>query len=154
MTVVSLDERRRRKHPAWNPDKPRHAWEDIDVDGHHHKCSHCWLAYHSEPSGVGYVKAWSHGSRSGRSKSLGPCPGPDGRPKLTLVPDAPLEVAAGGGAVPPKPSVQPLCARCNPPCGRPGRLHLGGVSCAEVVARAAAARAGWIRSLRAKAGAA
>jgi hypothetical protein len=157
MTVISLDEHRRRKTPAWNPETKRHAWLDIDEDGHHHKCLHCWVAYHSEPTGSGgYVKVWSHGARSGRSTSLGKCPGPSGRPALEVVADEPvLEVpAASGGAVPDRPVGTPLCRRCNPPCGRPGRLHLGGVSCAEVVAAEGAATREWIRDMRSSGGAA
>jgi hypothetical protein len=154
MTVISLDEHRRRKTPAWNPETKRHAWLDIDEDGHHHKCAHCWVAYHSEPTGSGgYVKVWSHGSRSGRSGSLGRCPGPDGRPALTLVTEpAALEVAAGGAVVPGEPAATRRCRRCNPPCGRPGRLHLGGVSCAEVVAAEGAATREWIRGMRSSGG--
>lgn len=135
--VDKLAEQQARKVPAWNPDTRRHAWQDIDEDGHHHKCFHCWVAYHSEPDGAGYIKVWSHGSRSGRSTSMGKCPGPDGRPTLTVVPA--LEPA--DGELPP-------CTRCAPPCGRTGHLTLGGPTCDEGRAVLAGKRAAHLRELK------
>jgi hypothetical protein len=125
---------RQRKHPAWKPETRKHAWEVIDEDGHHHKCVHCWVRYHSESDGAGFVKVWSHGPRRGRaSKSLGPCPGPSGRPALAVVDSAPtLEVTADRGKLPGKAAAQASCCRCVPPlepCGQPTRLYLGGRLC-------------------------
>jgi hypothetical protein len=61
------------------------------------------------------------------------------------VPSSPAAIA---GAAPDIPATLPLCCRCNPPCGRPGKLYAGGLSCAEVVAAARAAEAAWIRGMR------
>lgn len=137
--TASVTDIRTRKVPAWNPDTRRHAWQDIDEGGHHHKCFHCWVAYHSESDGAGYVKVWSHGTRRGKaSKSLGPCPGPDGRPTLTVVPDLPEAVAD-----------LRVCTRCVPPCGRTGHPTLGGPTCDQGRAVVAGKRAAHVRELRA-----
>jgi hypothetical protein len=136
--VDELVVRRARKVPAWNPDTCKHAWEDIEQDGHRHRCVHCWVRYHSaEVDGV-WVKVWDHGARSGRAKALGSCPGPSGRPALTVVPDVP----APAESLPSEP--QRLCGSCNPPCGRPGRPYLRGLACAEVVAASGAAIRAWL----------
>lgn len=158
-TVVSLDERRTRKVPAWNPDTRRHAWQDIDEDGHHHKCVHCWVRYHHEPSGAGYVKVWSHGARNGRSTSLGPCPGPSGRPVLEVVggsepASVPPTPVAEFKPAPATPAAARVCRRCNPTCGRPGRPYLGGISCEQVVTAAGAANREWVQGMRSSGGAA
>lgn len=143
-TVTRLDDRRR---PAWSPTNPKHSWLDIDEDGHHHKCVHCWVRYHSEPNGSGgWVKVWDHGPRSGRSATLGPCPGPSGRPVLAVVPDLPVEVPA---QPPVADAPTKLCARCNPPCGRPGRLYAGGLTCDPTAVLVAEANAAHLRGLRA-----
>jgi hypothetical protein len=67
---------------------------------------------------------------------------------------APPLTAAVGAAVTGESAATRWCRRCNPPCGRPGRLHLGGVSCAEVVAAEGAATREWIRGMRSNGGAA
>lgn len=144
MTVTDI-----RAARPWSEKSRNHGWDDIDVNGDHHECRFCGVRYHSEPDGTGgYIKAWTHGVRSGRSKSMGRCPGPDGRPKLTIV--APAGDVEQVAATPERVATR-LCARCNPPCGREARLYAGGWSCAPVVAASSRARAEWLDGLRAEA---
>jgi hypothetical protein len=144
-TVTDIRDQRARKVPAWNPHTRKHAWENVNAG---HRCLHCTVYYHSVDVDGVWWKAWTLGERSGRTRKMPPCPGPQRHPELV---PAPVEVPAQPQAddIPVR-----LCARCNPPCGRPGRLHLGGYSCAEVVAAAGAATREWIRGMRPSGGAA
>jgi len=134
----------------------RHSWQveprADDPTRHIRTCKRdgCGLRKRSELVDGGWLELWlwpdgESGDTSGGRKV------PSCRAGQVALPQ---ESGDGPAVVPPKPAVPLRCRRCNPPCGRPGRLYPGGVSCEPVVAAAGAATREWIRDLRESGGAA
>lgn len=121
----------------------------------------CGLKRRSEFDGQERIQLWLWpDGETGRGKNYPPCRGGEvvpvaSEPAVVL---PPLELVPAPVEESPQPSVVDAsvkrCVRCNPPCGRPGRLHLGGISCVEAVAAAGAATREWIRDMRSNGGAA
>lgn len=147
----------------------RHSWDrqprKDDPSRSVYTCrrANCGLKRRSEFDGQERIQLWLWpDGKTGRGKNYPPCRGGEvvpveGGSEPAAAPVA-LEVVPAPVEASPQPSVVDAsakrCVRCNPPCGRPGRLHLGGISCPEAVAAAGAATREWIRDMRSNGGAA
>lgn len=128
---------------------PRHSWDKKprrdDPNRHVYTCRRppCGLMKRSELVDGQWVEVWRW---------------PDGVEGQGVKVPSCRPVEAGGELVPAPPVEAPtqpqvaqpdqICARCNPPCGRPGKPYLGGISCTEVVAAAGLATREWIRGMQ------